>query len=81
MKAVRVHETGAADVLRYEDVDDPKPGAGEALVKIAAAGVNFLDVYYRSGFHWGGHHKRSLPIFPGLRQREQSSKSGQAQPM
>jgi NADPH:quinone reductase len=65
MKAVRVHETGAADVLRYEDVDDPKPGAGEALVKIAAAGVNFLDVYYRSGFHWGGHHKRSLPYIPG----------------
>ena len=65
MKAVRVHETGAADVLRYEDVDDPKPAAGEALVKIAAAGVNYLDVYYRSGFHWGGHHKRSLPYIPG----------------
>jgi NADPH2:quinone reductase len=65
MKAVRVHETGAAEVLRYEDVDDPKPAAGEALVKIAAAGVNFLDVYYRSGFHWGGHHKRSLPYIPG----------------
>ena len=65
MKAVRVHETGAADVLRYEDVDDPKPAAGEVLVKIAAAGVNYLDVYYRSGFHWGGHHKRSLPYIPG----------------
>ena len=65
MKAVRVHETGAAEVLRYEEVDDPKPAAGEALVKIAAAGVNFLDVYYRSGFHWGGHHKRSLPYIPG----------------
>ena len=65
MKAVRVHETGAAEVLRYEDVDDPRPAAGEALVKIAATGVNFLDVYYRSGFHWGGHHKRSLPYIPG----------------
>jgi NADPH2:quinone reductase len=65
MKAVRVHETGAADVLRYENVEDPKPEAGEALVKIAAAGVNYLDVYYRSGFHWGGHHKRSLPYIPG----------------
>ncbi|HEX4989738.1 MAG TPA: quinone oxidoreductase, partial [Candidatus Binatia bacterium] len=65
MKAVRVHETGAAEVLRYEDVDDPRPAAGEALVKIAAAGVNYLDVYYRSGFHWGGHHKRSLPYIPG----------------
>ena len=65
MKAVRVHETGPAEVLRYEEVDDPKPGAGEALVRIAAAGVNFLDVYYRSGFHWGGHHKRPLPYIPG----------------
>jgi NADPH2:quinone reductase len=65
MKAVRVHETGTADVLRYEAVDDPKPETGEALVKIAAAGVNYLDVYYRSGFHWGGHRKRPLPCIPG----------------
>jgi NADPH:quinone reductase len=65
MKAVRVHETGPAEVLRHEDVDDPKPATGEALVKIAAAGVNYLDVYYRSGFHWGGHHKRPLPYIPG----------------
>jgi len=65
MQAVRVHETGAAEVLRYEDVDNPKPGVGEALVKIAAGGVNYLDIYYRSGFHWGGHHKRPLPYIPG----------------
>jgi len=65
MKAVRVHKTGAADVLCYEEVDDPRPKAGEALIKIAAAGVNYLDVYYRSGFHWGGHHERSLPYIPG----------------
>jgi NADPH2:quinone reductase len=65
MKAVRVHELGAAEVLRYEEIDDPKPGAGEVLVKIEAAGVNFLDIYYRSGFHWGGHHRRPLPYIPG----------------
>jgi NADPH2:quinone reductase len=65
MKAVRVHETGGAEVLRYEEVEDPKPDAGEALVRIAAAGINYLDVYYRSGFHWGGHHKRQLPYIPG----------------
>jgi NADPH2:quinone reductase len=35
------------------------------LVRIEAAGVNFLDIYYREGFHWGGHHKRSLPYTPG----------------
>ena len=65
MKAVRVHEVGGPEVLRYEKVSDPKPTAGEALVKIEAAGVNFLDIYYRSGFHWGSHHRRPLPYIPG----------------
>jgi NADPH2:quinone reductase len=65
MKAVRVHELGGPEVLRYEELSDPRPNANEALVKIEAAGVNFLDLYYRSGFHWGGHHGRSLPYIPG----------------
>ncbi|MPZ77852.1 MAG: zinc-binding dehydrogenase [Deltaproteobacteria bacterium] len=65
MKAVRVHELGGADVLRYEEVPEPKPKAGEVLVRIAASGVNYLDIYYRSGFHWGGHHGRPLPYIPG----------------
>ena len=47
MKAVRVHAPGGPDVLRYEEIDTPSPGAGEALVKIAATGVNYLDVQYR----------------------------------
>ena len=59
------HELGGPETLCYEDVSDPKPKSGEALVKIAAAGVNFLDIYYRSGFHWGGHHRRPLPYIPG----------------
>ena len=49
MKAVRVHSPGGPDVLRYEDVPDPVPSTGEALVKIDAAGVNYIDVYFRSG--------------------------------
>jgi NADPH:quinone reductase len=49
MKAVRVHVPGGPEALRYEDVDPPRPGSGEALVKIAASGVNFLDVQYRAG--------------------------------
>ena len=65
MKAVRVHELGGPEILRYEEVNDPQPKSGEALVKIEAAGVNFLDIYYRSGFHWGGHHRRPLPYIPG----------------
>jgi len=35
------------------------------LVRIEAIGVNYLDIYYRSGFHWGGHHGRALPYIPG----------------
>ena len=65
MKAVRVHELGGPEVLRYEEISDPRPRAGEVLVKLEAAGVNFLDIYYRSGFHWGGHHRRPLPYIPG----------------
>ena len=65
MRAVRVHELGGPDVLRYEEIPEPKPKADEVLVKIAAAGVNYLDIYYRSGFHWGGHHGRALPYIPG----------------
>jgi NADPH2:quinone reductase len=49
MKAVRVHQCGGPEALRYEDVATPTPGKGEALVKIAASGVNFIDVQQRAG--------------------------------
>jgi NADPH2:quinone reductase len=65
MKAIQVHNHGGPEVLALEDIPDPQPGPGEALVRIAAAGVNFLDIYYRSGFHWGGHRKGALPYIPG----------------
>lgn len=65
MKAVRVHELGGPEVLRYEEVPDPTPARDQVLIKVEAAGINFLDIYYRSGFHWGGHHQRSLPYIPG----------------
>ncbi len=49
MRAVRVHAKGGPEALRYEDVPVPEPGAGQALVRIAASGVNFIDVQYRTG--------------------------------
>lgn len=49
MKAVRVRALGGPEVLQYEDVDRPDPGAGEALVQIVAAGLNYLDVQFRIG--------------------------------
>lgn len=49
MKAIRVHACGGTESLRYDDIDVPQPRAGEALVKIAAAGVNFIDVQHRTG--------------------------------
>ena len=49
MKAVRVHAPGGPEALRYEDVEAPSAGKGQAVVKIAAAGLNFIDVQYRAG--------------------------------
>jgi NADPH2:quinone reductase len=51
MKAIRVNEHGGPDILRYEDVPDPEPGPGEARVRLAASGVNFIDVYQRTGLY------------------------------
>ena len=51
VKAVRVHEQGGTDVLRYEDVDIGRPGKGEARIRHTAIGLNFLDVYFRSGVY------------------------------
>lgn len=49
MKAVRIHEDGGPEVLRYEDVPDPEAGAGEVLVRLHAASLNHLDVWVRKG--------------------------------
>lgn len=49
MKAIRFHEYGGVDVLRYEEVDRPRPGAGEVLVQVAGAGFNPIDTWFRAG--------------------------------
>jgi len=49
VKAIRIHEDGGPEVLRYEDVPDPEPGEGEVLVELRAASLNHLDVWIRKG--------------------------------
>lgn len=61
MKAIRIHKHGGPEVLSYEDVPMPKPQRGEALVKIEAAGVNFIDIYNRTGLYPG-----NVPFIPGM---------------
>jgi NADPH:quinone reductase len=51
MKAVRIHEFGGPEVMQYEEVPTPTPGAGQVLVKLAASGLNFIDVYQRTGLY------------------------------
>ena len=60
MKAIRVHAPGGPEALRYDEVERPAPGPGQVLVKIEAAGVNFVDVYNRTG-----RYPVSLPFTPG----------------
>jgi NADPH2:quinone reductase len=50
-RAIRIHEYGGPEVLRWEEVEVPAPGPGEALVRHAAIGVNFIDTYHRSGLY------------------------------
>jgi NADPH:quinone reductase len=61
MKAIRVSSPGGPEVLRYEDTPEPTPKAGEATVKVDAAGINYIDVYQRSG-----QYKLPLPMTLGL---------------
>ena len=61
MKAVRIHSYGGPEVLKYEDAPVPKPAKGEAVVKIAAIGLNFIDIYFRTGLY----KPPQLPFIPG----------------
>lgn len=50
-KAIRIHEHGGPEVLRYEDHDAGRPGSGEVLIRHTAVGLNFIDVYFRTGLY------------------------------
>jgi NADPH2:quinone reductase len=60
VKAIRVNQPGGPDNLRLEEVPRPSPGAGQALVRIEAVGVNFIEVYQRTGLY-----RVPLPAIPG----------------
>ncbi|MCY3843738.1 MAG: quinone oxidoreductase [Acidobacteria bacterium] len=57
--AVRIHETGGPEVLRWDEIDVPDPAPGEAVIRQTAAGLNFIDVYFRTGLY-------PAPSFPAI---------------
>lgn len=60
MRAIRIHETGGPEVMRYEEVPLPEPGPGQVRVKVAATGLNYIETYHRSGLY-----PVQLPFTPG----------------
>lgn len=60
-KAIRIHETGGPEVLRLEEVEVPDPGPGQARVRQTAIGLNFIDIYHRTGLY-----PMELPFTPGM---------------
>jgi NADPH2:quinone reductase len=61
MKAIRLNKTGEPSVLEIQDIEKPTPKAGEALIQLKAAGLNFIDIYIRKGIYQFG-----LPLTPGM---------------
>ena len=59
--AIRVHETGGPEVLKWEEVEVGEPGPGQVRLRQEAAGLNFIDVYHRTGLY-----KQELPFTPGV---------------
>lgn len=51
MKAIRIHQFGGPEALRYEEIPAPEPGKGQARVKVEAIGLNFIDIYHRTGLY------------------------------
>src|SRR5271157_1085677 len=60
MKAIQVKQPGGLEAMELVELPVPEPKANEAVVKLAASGVNFIDVYFREG-----RYKAPLPLIPG----------------
>jgi NADPH:quinone reductase len=61
LHAIRIHENGGPEVLKWDDVEVGEPGAGQVRLRQEAAGLNFIDVYHRTGLY-----KQQLPLTPGV---------------
>jgi NADPH:quinone reductase len=61
-KAIRIHAYGGPEVMKWEDVPTPEPGPGEALMKQEAAGLNYIDIYFRTGLY----KAPSMPVTIGM---------------
>lgn len=61
MKAIQIHHYGGPEVLAYGDAPLPEPGPGQARIKVAAAGLNYIDTYHRTGLY-----PMALPFIPGM---------------
>jgi len=61
MRAIRIHQTGGPDVMRLEEVELPPPGKGEVRLRQRAIGVNYMDIYQRTGFYG----QAAMPFTPG----------------
>ena len=59
--AIRIYETGGPEVLKWEEVEVGDPGPRQARIRQKAAGLNFIDVYHRTGLY-----KQDLPFTPGV---------------
>src|SRR5687768_8529673 len=66
MRKVVIHRAGGYDRLEIEEHPDPQPGAGEVLVRVQAAGVNFADVVVRQGLYESAKKYVGWPITPGF---------------
>ena len=59
--AIRVHQVGGPEVLQWEEVEVGEPGPGQVRLRQEAAGLNFIDVYFRTGLY-----KQPMPFTPGV---------------
>ena len=67
MKAISIEAFGGPEVCRLIDADEPKPAAGEVTVRLAYAGVNFIDIYMRNGTYARSHtYQTPLPMTIGM---------------